>query len=349
MSRTTFVSKRNLWIAIVVASLLLVLLYFRYFTGRRPVVLPESAKMEVEIRRFDQELYGLKGQLTDSSLASLKQAYGDFFKLYVEQLVAVAGERDPELHLELSNFLNDPYIDTVYRETLTAYAQINDVEKELSDAFSYFYYFFPKAQPYEVVAFVSGFQFKNALSDSALLLGLDLHLGSDYKYYPEVSYLTQYLLPRLSRPYLVPDAMKLMVEDLLPPAQASTNVLSGLITAGKVQYALKSILPSCPDSVLFGYSDAQWRWAEQNESDIWSYLLADNMLFSTDVNTISRLMNDGPFTSGLPQESPPRIAAFAGYKLINKFMDRNPFVSLEELFAMDPNELLKKAKYKGKS
>jgi len=342
-------SKRILAIVIVIIALAVVFVYQMYFSGRKTVVLPDSAKKTVVVQRFVQDLYKSRAELTPVQVAALREKYGDFFKLYVEELIAVAGVRDPELHLELQNFLSDPYIDTVYRETLAAFDDLKDIETQLSEAFSYYYYFFPKAQPYQVMSFVSGFQYKNALTDSALLLGLDLHLGRDYKYYPQVAYLSQYMLPRLDRQHLVPDALKAMVEDLLPPYLGETSLLNAMIIAGKTQYALKAILPNVPDSILFSYSAAQMDWANQNELAIWDYLLNENLLYSADVNVIARLLNDGPFTTGLPQESAPRIAAFAAYKLVNRFMERYPNVSIEALFEMNAQEIVKKAKYKGKA
>jgi hypothetical protein len=342
-------SKRILILVIILLAMAAVLIYQNYYSGRKVVVLPDSAKKTVVVQRFDKDLYTARKELDAASLAALSSKYGSFFKLYVEELIAIAGVRDPELHLEMQNFLSDPYIDTVYQETLAAYEDLTDIEEQLSEAFSYYYYFFPDAQPYQVISFVSGFQYKNALTDSALLLGLDLHLGRQYKYYPQVAYLSNYMLPRLDRQHLVPDAIKVMVEDLLPPYLGETSVLNAMIIAGKTQYALKAILPNTPDSILFSYTAAQMDWANQNELAIWEYLLNENLLYSGDVNAMARLLNDGPFTTGLPQESAPRIAAFAAYKLVNRFMERNPQVSLAELFEMNAQEIVKKAKYKGKS
>jgi len=342
-------SKRILAFVIVSLVIAAIFIYITFFRGRKMVVLPESAKKTVLIQRFDQDLYERRAELTPSSMASFRSGYGSFFKLYVEELIAVAGSRDPELHLEVQNFLSDPYIDTVYQETLAAFAEVTDIEAQLSEAFSYYYYFFPQAQSYSVISFVSGFQYKNALTDSALLLGLDLHLGRNYKYYPQVAYLSNYMLSRLDRQHLVPDAMKVMVEDLLPPYLSETNLLNAMLIAGKTQYALKSILPNTPDSILFSYTSAQMDWANQNELAIWEYLLNENLLYSADVNAIARLLNDGPFTTGLPQESAPRIAAFAASKLVNRFMERYPNISIAELFEMNAQEIVKKAKYKGKS
>jgi hypothetical protein len=342
-------SKRILAIVIITIAIAAVFIYQNYNNGREKVVLPESAKKTVVVRRFDQDLYKSGANITPAHIAALRVNYGDFFKLYVEDLIALADVRDPSLHLELQNFLSDPYIDTIYQETLAAYGDINDIETQLSEAFSYYYYFFPKAQPYQVISFVSGFQYKNALTDSVLLLGLDLHLGRDYKYYPKVAYLSNYMLPRLDRQYLVPDALKAMVEDLLPPYLGENSLLNAMMVAGKTQYALKAILPNTPDSILFGYSAAQMDWVNQNELAIWDYLLNENLLYSADVNVMARLLNDGPFTTGLPQESAPRIAAFAAYKVINRFMERYPTVSMQELFEMNAQEIVKKAKYKGKA
>jgi hypothetical protein len=342
-------SKRILALVIVLLAIAAVFIYQNYYSGRKTVVLPESAKKTVVVERFDKDLYASRSQLNPATIIALRTQYGSFFKLYVEDLIAVSGVRDPELHLEIQHFLNDPYIDTVYQETLAAFDDLSDIEKELSEAFSYYYYFFPEAQPYKVISFVSGFQYKNALTDSALLLGLDLHLGRQYKYYPQVAYLSNYMLPRLDRQHLVPDAIKVMVEDLLPPYLGETSVLNAMIIAGKTQYALKAILPATADSILFSYTATQMDWANQNELAIWEYLLNENLLYSGDVNTMARLLNDGPFTTGLPQESAPRIAAFAAYKLVNRFMERYPQVSLAELFEMNAQEIVKKAKYKGKS
>lgn len=341
----------------VVAFLLLIVVvcgiyYFVFYDSVRPrsiPVLPASARIAVDVLRFDADLYATKDALSPFLMYELEKKYGAFPKLYIEEIIAVTSYRDPELQFELANFLTDPYIDTVHQDVFSTFDDFSDLQTQFNDAFSYLYYFFPEIEPYKVITFVSGFQFKNALMDSALLIGLDLHLGRAYTYYTQVPYLTNYLVRRLDRSNMVPEAMKLVVEDHLRPMPNSNSLGAQLIQAGKVNYALKSILPSCPDSLIFGFSAAQMDWAKDNELNLWDYLLNEDLFYNTEPQTIQRLMGDGPFTPGLPQESPARVFGYTGFRIVAHYMNRYPEISVYELFETDPMEIVKKAKYKGKS
>lgn len=341
---------------VVTFLLLIVLVYGVYIflfsdrvTPRSTPILPESSRLSIEIQRFDQALYQQKDSLSPLVIHQLKEKYGAFTKLYIEEIIAVTSLRDPELSMELTHFLQDPYIDTVYQDVISAFNNFTDLQGRFNMAFSYLYYYFPAVEPYKLITFVSGFQFKNALMDSALLIGLDLHLGRDYPYYAQVQYLTNYLVRRLDEENMVPEAMKLVVEDLLPPLNNEGSLGAQLIQSGKVYYALRSILPEVPDSLIFSFSSAQMAWAKENELNIWDYLLNEDLFYNADPKTIHRLMSDGPFTPGLPQASPARVFAYTGFKIVEHYMNRNPEVSVAAMFQADPREINKKAKYKGKS
>ncbi|MFN3529672.1 MAG: hypothetical protein ACK417_07105 [Bacteroidia bacterium] len=329
--------------------LLLLWLWLGRETKRKAIELPDSAKMEVRIHRFDQELYALKDSLSPQRMSQLRQKYGNFFKIYIEEIVALTGINDPGLHEELGAFLSDPYIDTLFRDVQKQFPELSAIEAELSEAYSYFYYLFPDQPFYRPMGMVSAFQFKNALSDSALMLGLDLHLGRHYVYYPKVSYITAYMLPRLEPNRMVPDAMRMMIEDMLPPMGSQPNLISEMVNAGKALYVLQSIIPGIADSLLLNYTAEQSAWAATNELSIWEYLLNENLLYSNDRRMITRLMNDGPFTAGLPQDSPPRLGAFVGWKMVSRFMNKNKEVNLPELLQTPPQEIVKASRYKGKS
>lgn len=346
------VSKKQVVIFLVLLSALIALYYLSIYdrvTARKAPTLAASSLVNIDIQRFDQDLYEQKDSLSPLVIRQLEQKYGPFLKLYIEEIIAITSYRDPELILELTSFVQNPYIDTVYQDVLSKYEDISAMQAAFNSAFSYFYYYFPDADPYRIITFVSGFQFKNALMDSTLLIGLDLHLGREYDIYNKVSYLTNYLVRRLDETNMVPEAMKLLIEDLLPPVSSDGTLSSEIIKAGKVLYALHSILPEAPDSVVFSYTSEQTAWMKNNELNVWDYLLNEDLFYNTEAKTISRLMSDGPFTPGLPQESPPRAVSYIGMKIVEHYMNRFPEVSMVELFQTDPQEIVKKAKYKGKS
>jgi hypothetical protein len=348
MSTAMLFNKRNLAVLIVLLMLVGYFVYKSFHAERPASVLPDSARMQVRIERFDSLLYANRAQLSPELLANWHHQYADFLELYVEELVGISSYQDPTLHLQLMTFLSDPYIDTLFTDVQMIFSNLTPFENQLSEAYSNYYRLFPEAPFYRPIAFVSGFQYKHALSDSGLLLGLDLHLGSSYRFYPKVQFLTQYMLPRLNSNYLVADGMRLMIEDVLPELAEDVNVLSEMVAAGKTAFLLQTIMPHLPDSLVMRYTSKQMAWALKNELSIWEYLVNENLLFNNDVRQISRLLNDGPFTNGLPADSPPRIAIFSGWRLVKRLMDQHPNISHRELLNMPAHEVLKRAKYKGK-
>ena len=57
---------------------------------------------------------------------------------------------------------------------------------------------------------------------------------------------------------------------------------------------------------------------------------------------IGRWMNDGPFTNGLPRESPGHLGEWIGLRMVQACMKANPELTFAQLFAInDPREILK--------
>lgn len=347
MVNATSGSKRILWFFIVLLLFGAAIWLWMNSFERKSVRLPQEAMLSVSIERLDLDLTA-SDSLTADDVQKLKQQYGEIFKAYVENAVALSGVNDPELYAELNAFLRDPYIDTLFRDVAVSFKDMKALEQELGMALSYYYYFFPKATRIRVAGMISGFQYKHALSDSGLLIGLDLHLGRNYPYYSKVSYLTDYMLPRLEPSHLVADGVKLLVDDLVPPASGD-QLIDEMVRAGKIIYILKNCMPEVSDSVLLGFTGPQTDWAFEGERNMWEYLVEQNLLFSSDVKVISRMMNDGPFTAGLPAGSPARMAAFTGWRMVHRYMEKNEKVSLEQLLQISSAEILKKSGYKGKS
>lgn len=330
-------------LAIVVSSVYLML-------RQKPQVLTEAPAIEVtfQTQRFDQALWENRRQLS-SGADSFKAAYVDFLPFYAEQLVQVSRANDPALYSNLEAFLQDPYIDTVYRDVLSHFRDFKAIDAEFDRAFRFYKQNFPDAPLYDIITLVSGFKYKTALIDSAVLVGLDLYLGPDYKYYPMVDFMTLYLIRRLSPEHIVPDAMQLIIEDLLPAQSNATQLLHRMMEQGKVLYALHQILPDTPDSLIYGYSSTQMDWVKANERNIWAYMLNRDILFTSDLGEVARFMNDGPFTNGLPEESPARLGPYIGARIIATYMEKNKTLPLPELFTLvDYDRLFKEAGYKPK-
>jgi hypothetical protein len=310
---------------------------------------PSDVVVRFETQRFDQELWALRDSLQYAVADAFKERYRDFLPFYASTLVQLGRPNDPQLLERLQAYLHDPYIDTVYRDVLQHFADFSPFDSQFNDAFRFLKMYFPQAPTYDIITHVSGFQYKTALIDSAVLVGLDLYLGRDYRYYPKVEYMTAYLMRRLDDRHLVPDAMQLILEDLIPEFGNSNKLLHRMLEQGKALYALKKVLPNTPDSTLFGYTTTQMNWVTENETNIWAYMLNRDILFTTDLGELARFMQDGPFTNGLPEEAPARLGHFIGYRIINVYMEQNKQTALADLFAdNDYDTIFKKSAYKGR-
>ena len=63
------------------------------------------------------------------------------------------------------------------------------------------------------------------------------------------------------------------------------------------------------------------------------------MLFKNNEVDKVNLLNEAPFTIGLPDKSPDRLGQFLGWKIVQKYMSKNN-ISLKELIKIPYNTIL---------
>jgi hypothetical protein len=174
-----------------------------------------------------------------------------------------------------------------------------------------------------------------------------MYLGPKTKAY-QVSGFPQYRNNWSVPEAIVPDAMNELCAGLLPPISSSANLLEQIVHYGKRLYFVKSMIPDLPDSLLYKYTAEQLNWAENNEGNIWGYLIENQSLFSTDKRIIRKFTDDGPFTDIFNKKSPPRLAYFIGFKMVEQFMIESDY-SLPELLSEDnAMKIIKLSHYKPK-
>ena len=112
-------------------------------------------------------------------------------------------------------------------------------------------------------------------------------------------------------------------------------------------FLMSETMPKISLERLLRYSSTDLSWCENSEVSIWAFLIENDLLFSTRQKDYRSYLYHAPFSKGMPQESPSRIAYYLGYKIINSFMQNNREVTLDELMNYtDYNSILNKSKYK---
>ncbi|OYU96779.1 MAG: hypothetical protein CFE21_00390 [Bacteroidetes bacterium B1(2017)] len=311
----------------------------------------EKELAPVRLLRFEQDLFDTKTVSQPDHFYKLQKKYGYYYDSYCKDVLNISEEESAEaFQPSMSKFVSIPSILQLKHEVDSVFPNTTQIEQELSEAMAIYIKEFPDKKVPTFITYLSEFTIANTTYDSIIGIGLDFYLGSNYPLYPALEF-PEFMVAKLRREYLIANTIKAMAIGRYEQQLKDKRFLAMMLFEGKVRYFMKQLLPTTPDSLIFGYSAKQVQWAKENEAMIWAHLVENKLLFNADPSTYMRYFNDGPFTiaSGVPQESSPAIGIYAGYKIIENYMKENSSVSLKELMGNGNwDELLKESKYKPK-
>jgi hypothetical protein len=303
----------------------------------------DVSQVDVTVRadRFEKDLAE-----NVQNISFLASKYGSFFELYTYQLLKMGTPDTALLQTRLSDFVHDPDITSIYSDARQVFADFSDVDAALTDAFRHYRYHFPGKIIPRVITYISGFTYAVVCADSTLGIGLDMYLGSNSKYYPSLQ-LPEYKIQKMERAYIAADAMRGWAQSEWEQDAAQTDLLSQMIYQGKIQYFLDLMLPVADDTVKFGYTQKQLAWCTASEKSIWSFLVDNKLLFSSESKQVGKFVNDGPTTNGFPKESPGNIGAWIGFRIVDAYMGKQQGISPAQLMAdNDYKKIFRDAGYK---
>ena len=294
---------------------------------------------EVEVHRYEKALFAIDSENLNKGLPAIAGK----FKIFLGDQYL-----DPVNLTRLKSFISDTAMQALYRATLLRYPNLTDQSTELTKAFRYFKYYFPEKEIPSVYTYISGLDIDNPIlySDQGLVISLDLFLGSTEPIYAKSGF-PQYKIARMTSEQVVPYCMAVIGRSLLVVDQQKQKLLDLIVAEGKVLYFEELTLPGTADYIKIGYTSAQLEWCKTNETQIWAFLVENNLLFTSDPELVGKLLTDGPFTSGFGKESPGRIGEWVGWQIVRNYMQRNPKLSLSELMKeTDSQKILEGSRYK---
>ncbi len=184
-----------------------------------------------------------------------------------------------------------------------------------------------------------------AVTDSIIAISLDKYLGRDYVPYERLGW-PEYLRYRMEKHMIPTDCMFALATTEFTMDETRNSLLDNMIYYGQIMYFMDAVLPNAPDSLKMGYSVAQRDWCEENEGNMWLFLVENKKLFTTDYKEIRRYTGEAPFTAGFSQESPGRSGIWLGWQIVRSYMDNNPQVTVQELMAnTDYQKVLNNSRY----
>jgi hypothetical protein len=151
--------------------------------------------VKVDILRFEVDLFENKL----NTLEAFKAKYGAFVNDYTMGIMGFPGNEN-EAFAQLMLYKTDPNAKKLYQLVKEKYANFSVYEKELTQAYQYFKYYYPKDSIPVVITYISNFSlYMNPIGDGYIGISLDMHMGQDfppYQYTNIENYWKKILIPQ---------------------------------------------------------------------------------------------------------------------------------------------------------
>ncbi|PLW96163.1 MAG: hypothetical protein C0591_09370 [Marinilabiliales bacterium] len=321
-------------IRLILSLVVGILVYSCQGDSQRSIRVDESAltKMDVHIKRYGEALFTIDTAQFGKGLQKIQPLFPHFLDADLNDSANIA---------QLYKFVTDTQTRKLFDKTMEVYPELNGLEANLADAFSRYHYFFPDNSIPHVYTYVSDMYFEQPvwINDTVMVVALDVYLGKDFILYPFLG-LPQYKIRCMAPEYLATDILKAMYFEYIWPNPKQKTLLDRMIAGGKLLYYLDAVLPGTPDSIKLCYTEKKLEWAEENEKQVWAFIVQNELLYAMDFSTQSNLIQDGPFTTGFSNESPSRLGVFIGWKIIRAYMAEHPETSLQDLMNLNDAQLI---------
>jgi gliding motility-associated lipoprotein GldB len=290
-----------------------------------------NSAIKLTIERFEQQFYSAD----ENSLQHLKVRYPYLFPV---------GNSD-SIWLQKINNKEEQFL---YKKSQELFSSFTSEKQQIENLFKHIAYYHPKFEAPKVITLITNLDYQNKVvyADSLLFVSLDMYLGETFEAYHEFPF---YLSKNYQKSQLVVDIANEISKRYIT-ANRNRQFLDALIYEGKKLYMLDCYLPEATDAQKMGYTTDEITWVMQNEAQIWTYFVENNLLYSTDSNLNKRFIDNAPFSKffiDIDKESPGRVGSWLGWQIVRSYMNNN-HVTLQQLLQVSADEIFKQSKYKPK-
>lgn len=296
----------------------------------------------VQLHRFEKVLFDTPVEQLQGKLQSVGSEYGT-------ELLNIRPE-NPEYMQMLAGFVQDPTMREVYRLVDSVFGDMQEESVALGKALAKAQELSPTLRYDKVFTFISGmfdYDMRVGCNSHELVISLDQYVlpyTQKFNYFNSPLFLVQQSRPQ----YLLADCMEAIGrQHIAIPQEGEMTLLDYMVAEGKAIYFAQQTLPDTPDSILMRYSKVQMEWMKKNESNVWSYLLQNKVLYDIDYMRFHNLIDDAPKTNAF-RDSSPRTPYYIGWKIVSQYVS-NTGASLDELFEeTDSQKILSQSNYRPK-
>jgi hypothetical protein len=248
---------------------------------------------------------------------------------------------------EIYERFTNPHLDTLLMETKRVFGDGSSLKDQFEEAFSNLNYYYPEFKAPKIQTVITGLLGTDLLvTDSLIVVSLDFFLGEGAKYRPKMY---EYLLRKYDPNDIVPSCMLIYgISNRFNINQPSDQtVLADMVAYGKAFYFAKHMLPCVADSVFIWYTPQEINGSRKNEDLIWARFIESQVLFATSKKVKQDYLGERPVTIQVGEKCPGRIGQWVGWRIINKYAETHPDITLPQLMSMDDaQKIFKVSRYK---
>lgn len=302
-------------------------------------------EVDLPIFRLDSAIFKVEDESLKQSVDVIFNELSSFADIYFKGIIRAGDTTMPSFYNNLNMFRNDNDMRQSFIDAYSVYQDFSPFKIKLEEAFKYYKYYFPQKHVPKIVPCITGYNYAIIAADSILGLGLEMFMGKNYKYYALIGF-PLYKAEIMDSNHLVSEAVKSWVQTEFFEEAENEDLLTKMINAGKILFITEALMPNTEDYLIIGYTKEQWKWCEENKSNMWAHWVDKQLLYSSNTKDIIKYLNEGPFTPGFPRESPSRTAAWMGWMIVKAYMQNQKEIDLQSLLDTDVKTILKKSKFK---
>ena len=227
----------------------------------------------------------------------------------------------------------------------TFFSDISKIEQNLANSFAIYNNLFPEYPTPKVIACFNGFNYAVSSYEDNIVVGFEHFLGKDSRFYSYLG-LPEYIRFQKQNRFILPNNMEVLYSHNFQDT-IKDDLLSEIIHKGKIMYFIDKVLPEIPFHDKLRYSKEELEWCYNNDSQIWTFLIENDFLFSTKENDYRSYLNLSPYAKRMHRNAPSRVGYFVGYNIVNNYMQNNPQITIKELILeTDEHTILNRSRYK---
>jgi len=204
----------------------------------------DESKVEVTVERYDriESLYLTTGDF--SALQQMNTGYPQQTRTLIEDVLKIGRVNDPEINVKFLSFYQDTTLQTLIASAEEQYANMDDINQDLTDAFERLRDMLPDLEVPTVYAQIGSLDQSIIVGDGLLGISLDKYLGADYPLYLRTDYgYTSEQRKVMTRQNIVPDCIGFYLLSLYPiPNQRTITQTDRDIHIGKVQWVVNKAM-----------------------------------------------------------------------------------------------------------